>query len=159
MARTTIASQIRVRLFDGPHHGRILLIPANQRMLVLPNPMPAGEMFAPGRTNPAEFSKLREVTYVLRQPRDGGDPYLSYVPETRPSFTIPQPAAVKISYEADRLVSAVTDAGYNYGIGSNGTRSERMVMLRTKQLELVKYIARLEREAYPSIYQGTSFTL
>jgi hypothetical protein len=149
MARTTIASQIRVRLFDGPHHGRILLIPANQRMLVLPNPMPAGEMFAPGRTNPAEFSKLREVTYVLRQPRDGGDPYLSYVPETRPSF----------SYEADRLVSAVTDAGYNYGIGSNGTRSERMVMLRTKQLELVKYIARLEREAYPSIYQGTSFTL
>jgi hypothetical protein len=157
MARTTSTRSIRVNVYDGPHHGRILEVPANARHLVLPNPMPAGQMWGPGRTNPSEFT-AREYNYELRTSAEG-KPYLSYVEGKRHAFTIPVQTSTPISFNALSLVTAASDAGYNYGIGSNGTRQERYAMLRKSQLALVEYISRLEREAYPSVYQGSRFSI
>lgn len=158
MSRTT-AREIRVKVYDGPHHGRILLIPANSKVVTLPNPMPAGEMWGPGRSDPSEFN-AREYTYSLRQPRSGGEPYLSFVSETRPTFKIP-PApkpVVKLSVTVSDLLQDVTDLAYNVGVGSNGTRSERVAMLHEAERKLAEYVSKLEREAYPPIYQGRSHT-
>jgi hypothetical protein len=160
---TSTASQIRVNLYDGPHHGRILLIPARtrvkDRLFVLPNPMPAGEMWGTGRTSQSEWAHLREVTYELRTSAEGKK-YLGYVEGARQSFQIPQAPkpVVKLSSTVSDLLQKVTDLAYNVGVGSNGTRKERVAALHAAERKLGEYVSKLEREAYPPIYQGRSHT-
>lgn len=154
----TAIKNIRVNVYDGPHHGRILIVPSNVRHFVLPNPMPAGEMWGPGRSNPASFTD-REYNYEKRVSGEG-KPYLAYVEAKRSTFQIP-PApkpVVKLSATVSDLLQKVTDLAYNVGVGSNGTRAERVAMLHAAERKLGEYVSNLEREMYPPIYQGRSHT-
>jgi hypothetical protein len=155
---TKTTKQLRVRLYDGPHHGRILLVPSNQRVFLLPNPMPAGEMWGAGRSNPGQFTN-REYTYELRTPLNGGEPYLGYVEAPRASFVIPQAPkkTVKVTEKAEVLLTKLVNESYNIGVGSNGTRAERMAKMQNARFALASYISEIERESYSTYRQFATF--
>lgn len=152
MARNT--STIRVNVYDGPHHGRVLIVPARTRHFVLPNPMPAGEMWGPGRSNPGAFT-AKEYNYEKRISAES-NPYLAYVEAKRTPFQIPPVLVpvIKLSRNAKDLLQKVTDQAYNVGVGSNGTRTERLAMLHEAERNLIAYVSGLEKQAYPVIYQA-----
>jgi hypothetical protein len=110
----TSTAQVRVNVYGGPLHGRILLIPASSpRFITLPYPMPAGEMFASGRSNPDAFDK-GEYTYELKSGANGR--YLGFVEGHARSFTIPVIApSVRISGDSLNLVRNLREAAFVYG--------------------------------------------
>lgn len=71
--------KVKIRVFDGPHHGRMLIIPTKTSMyLSLPASLPKGETFRETRTNPSAWAKYIRVTYERRTGSDGEE-YLSYL--------------------------------------------------------------------------------
>jgi hypothetical protein len=72
---------LRVKVFGGLYHGRVLVLPEGTRegdLVELPATLPAGEMFAPGRSHPELHTQARfyRVTASIGQP---GSFYLSNI--------------------------------------------------------------------------------
>ncbi len=149
-------SSIRVRVYDGPHHGRILVIPSNARHIMLPNPMPAGEMWGPGRSQPETF-KDKEYTYEVRT-ANSGTPYLAYVEAKRVTYQIPVAPSIKLSPAAISSVRLLRDEAFNYGIGDNAPANERYAMMMRAEKAVVEYISRLEQRVNASEYGGARIT-
>lgn len=92
--------KVKIEVFGGPHHGRILIIPKSTQLLVsLPASLPKGETFRETRTNPEVYAQYGRVTYERRRVLDGsGKEYLSFI----------EPAAQPIEVEFDTVDVQVT---------------------------------------------------
>lgn len=77
---------MRVKVYGGLHHGRVLVLPEGARegdYVSLPPTLPAGEMYNAGRSNPEEHANER--TYVLRASQTA--PYTKYLTTVEPPRT------------------------------------------------------------------------
>lgn len=142
----TSTAQIRVRVYGGPHHGRVLLIPAKSpRFVTLPNPMPAGEMFCAGRSNPSAFSEA-EYTYEVKRGVTEGGVYLGFVEGHARNFSIPQPS-IRISRSGLNLARDLRAASMAYGeyAGNSAYNTNQLYSnMQAAEKALVEYIAKLE---------------
>lgn len=72
---------MRVKVYGGLHHGRVLVLPEGTRLgdyAELPVTLPPGEMFAPGRTHPDLHTQER--VYRVEEGRSTGEKYLASAP-------------------------------------------------------------------------------
>jgi hypothetical protein len=149
----TSTSQIRVRVYGGPNHGRIILIPSNSpRFVTLPYPMPAGEMFCAGRSNPDSFAK-GEYTYEVRQGgREITGKYLGYVEAHSRNFQIPVVIpSIRITSEGINLVRNLREAAFVYGderpeASTSSAMNTIYGKLTASEKALVEYVSRLEQK-------------
>lgn len=85
---TTPAGKVRLEVYGGPHHGRILFIPANTRTFVsIAASLPKGDTFRETRTNPRAYAYLGRVVYERKVAMKGvnaGQEYLAFVEDSQP---------------------------------------------------------------------------
>jgi hypothetical protein len=71
---------LRVKVYGGLHHGRVLVLPEGTRegdLVELPETLPAGEMFGPGRTHPDMHRNSR--LYKVTENTVGTEKYLANI--------------------------------------------------------------------------------
>lgn len=71
---------MRVKVYGGLHHGRVLVLPEGTRegdLVELPETLPTGEMFGRGRTHPELHTNSR--MYRLEEGATSGEKYLANI--------------------------------------------------------------------------------
>jgi len=154
----------KIHAFDGPHHGRVMLLAtvlmAEGRSIIVPPTLPEGERFGPPRSRPETYAGADHIYYV-RRTQDGSHLYLQWggpISTSLLSYDVPPVPNERVSSMADRLVNNLSVASFDHGVAcylaevdkrqltSNATKA---LANRVEARKLVlRYISSLEKELH-----------
>jgi hypothetical protein len=90
---------LRVKVFGGLYHGRVLVLPEGTRegdIVELPESLPAGETFAVGRTAPELHRSAR--VYKVTESVSSGEKYLANISmRFVRTVDVPPPATIPVT--------------------------------------------------------------
>jgi hypothetical protein len=79
-ATTVPAGKVKLEVYGGPHHGRLLMIPkVTKELISIAASLPKGDTFRETRTNPKAYAHLGRVIYQRRVSKIDGNEYLGFV--------------------------------------------------------------------------------
>lgn len=74
------AGKVKLEVYGGPHHGRLLMIPKVTKELVsIAASLPKGDTFRETRTNPRAYAGQGRVIYQRKVSKIDGSEYLGFV--------------------------------------------------------------------------------
>jgi hypothetical protein len=72
--------KVKLEVYGGPHHGRLLYVPEITKSLVsIAASLPKGDTFRETRTNPRAYAGQGRVVYERKRAATDGKEYLSFV--------------------------------------------------------------------------------